>query len=68
MLLHTASLYHVNAENNSGRHFLDFAQQELKEKKFGVNPKIPREFIPLVPSPKLVASSEAWFQRYHLTA
>lgn len=33
-------------KSNSGRHFLDLAQQELKEKVFGVCPEISREFIP----------------------
>lgn len=31
---------------NSGRHFLELVQQKLKERGFGVNPEIPREFIP----------------------
>lgn len=38
-------------KSSSGRHFLDFAQQEMKEKGFGVNPEIPREFIPWSHSP-----------------
>lgn len=38
-------------KGSSGRCFLEFAQQETKEKGFGVNPEIPREFIPGSHSP-----------------
>lgn len=40
-------------KSDSGRRFLDLAEQELKEKGFGVNPEIPSEFFPWSHSPHL---------------
>lgn len=48
-------------KSNSGRHFLEVAQEELKEKGFGVQPDVPRGFILMVPFRTLLPPG-AWFR------